>query len=337
MTGLRVDLLAGVRVAEVSCSLRGAFAGKCFHGLGAAVTRVDLGLRRRGVPPSCDWGKTTTTSSQPALPAALAGMDLVIEDLDDPVVVEAVASLADPPVLVSVTGLGRDQGVPNPPELVVQAHSGVLWSTGAPGGSPSPVPAGLPSTLAAVHAASAGLWCLWQRATKPADQAPRHVDVSEADLVLAQTGTYRIFLRYYGGSWTEQSRPGGRGIGSTLMLGEIVDAADGPIYLQIANQRQLCRLHKLLGSEFADRFPTYRECLIARDGYRRYLERFAAGRTRAELLELSMTGDLVAAPFLSFDDLGPDGLLPLIMPGADEAGGALPLPWLIEIPEVASR
>ena len=324
-----ITLLHGVTIVEVTTSLRGAFAGACLRDLGASVTRIDLGRPRPGVPDSCDDGKIVVTAGPDEVALLLAGADVVIEDQDDDWVAQLAARSPARPVTLSVTGLGRTAECANPPELCVQAESGVMWSIGADGGRPQPVPEGAASTLAGINGACAALWLLFLREMGRSG-GPLHADVAEADVIAAQTGTYQMIRQYHNRApWQPHRVVNDGGPGCDLILGALVQAIDGPVYVQINTPEQVKRLHALLPEEFRVAIPTYVDGLRHRSVFHSWVARFAAAHTRAELLAIAEDNGLVIAALLELEDLDVGGVLPLLRSSADEVP-QLPRPWLVE-------
>lgn len=324
----RNDALDGVRVIEVSQTLRAAFAGATLRDLGARVVRVNLpDEARTGIPRGCDQGKTEVDHETDL--AALCGTsDILIEDTDDGWPLSVAEAAGGPLVVVSVTGLGRTSTTPNPPELCVQAASGAMWSIGVPEGAPQPVPAGVAATLAGVHAANAAIW-LYLAALGETAPRPAHADIAEADVIATQTGTYQLIRRYQNrGAWDPKVRPGDGGPGADLILGALVPAADGQVYVQINSGDQLERLHALLPSGFAEDIPTYADGLKNKPTFIAWVAEYTSTRTRADLLHIAERAGLVAAVFLDLPDLGPTGPLPLLTPTASGCS-RLPIPWAL--------
>lgn len=319
-------LLEGVRIVEVSDSLRGSFAGHSLVRLGATVERWDTGAHRYEVPVGCDDGK----QARPFPPddqaiALLRQVDGVIDDTSSDRVSNLVAGV-EGLAYVRVTGLGSSEAQPNPTSALVDAASGIMWDLGSAGAPPLPLPAAAGSTMAGIHAASALLWSLLQRAR--GERAPAVVDIAEADVITAQTGTYHLFLRAYGGRWAPTQRPERGSLGSSLGLGALLDCLDGPVLVYVSVPSQLSRLHEMMPPEFAELFPTYRDGLADRDGFVDALRKWAAPLTRREALDAAEHYGVVCSPFLDMNELDVGGTLPLLRASRDEKP-ALPSPWSV--------
>lgn len=327
MSADRLALLAGVHVVEVSQGLRGAFAGHSLVRLGAQVTRWDTGSPRPDVPDVCDHGKSTLPFPQDddAVRALLRHADALIDDTADSRLARLAAD-ADGLVHVQVTGMGVTEDDPNPPPGVVDASAGIMWDLGRAGAAPLPVPAGAASTMAGIHAATALVWALLQR--RRGVPAPSVVDIAESDVITAQTGTYHLFLRAYGGRWNPAQRPERGSLGSSLGLGALLDCVDGPVLVYVSVPSQLARLHAMMPPDFAARFPTYRDGLVDREGFIAALREWAAPQTRRAALDTAEKYGVVCSPFLDMTELDVGGTLPLLRTERHEPA-RLPSPWLI--------
>ncbi|CAM2956931.1 CoA transferase [Saccharomonospora xinjiangensis] len=143
--------LAGLRVLEVATGVAGPYAGRLLAMLGATVVKVEPveGDPARTIPvdggpqppqpsPSplfvhLNAGKRSVRAESLAPQEGLAWADVVLSDrvLRDFGPWEDTGSVADPPLLVSVTAWGTGHDDPGSPsdELLVQAASGLLAAT----------------------------------------------------------------------------------------------------------------------------------------------------------------------------------------------------------------
>jgi crotonobetainyl-CoA:carnitine CoA-transferase CaiB-like acyl-CoA transferase len=184
--------LEGVRVLELATGVAGPYAGRLFAMLGATVVKAEPRgggpVRRLQVDDHqlnalsplyvhLNAGKRNVHRDGLDETAAMQWADIV---LDDRVRSQWPAQTPLPRLLISLTAWGFEADQPGHPsdELVVQAASGLMTSTGAEGRQPLRFPGWQTQYLAGVYGAAAALALL-------GSDGPHHVDVAWIDVALS--------------------------------------------------------------------------------------------------------------------------------------------------------
>lgn len=175
--------LLGVRILELADGVAGPYAGRLLAMLGATVVKAEpeRGDEARATPVDTrpltgtsplylhlNAGKRNVTSGALDLERALDWADAVIDNrvrrqlAGTLLAPEALAAREKAPVLISVTAWGFEADEPGRvrDELLVQARSGIMCTTGDPGGAPLRFPGWQAQYFAGGYAAVAALAAL---------------------------------------------------------------------------------------------------------------------------------------------------------------------------------
>src|SRR2546423_13126973 len=184
--------LEGVRVLELAAGVAGPYAGRLFAMLGATVVKAEP----RGGDPTrrlqvddhelsglsplyvhLNAGKRSVHRDGLDEAVAMQWADIV---LDDRIRSQWPAQTPLPRLLVSLTAWGfeADKTAHPSDELLVQAASGLMTSTGAEGRQPLRFPGWQTQYLAGVYGAAAALALM-------GSGEPHHVDVAWIDVALS--------------------------------------------------------------------------------------------------------------------------------------------------------
>jgi crotonobetainyl-CoA:carnitine CoA-transferase CaiB-like acyl-CoA transferase len=349
--GAREGILAGVRVLDLTRVLSGPFCTMLLADQGAEVVKVESPGRgddaRHLGPPfrsgmsgffvSINRNKKSLsldlkTERGVALLRQLAKRaDVFIENYR-PGVAERLGvdyramSAAQPKLIyVSVSGFGQTGPYRERPgyNIIVQALSGVMSTSGPPGAAPYPIGLSLGDIPAGMFAALAITTALYARERTGRGQ---YIDVSMLDSLVAIMEN--PVVRH--GMSEAPPESFGRHHPSITPYG-IFDAADGPIALAVGNDRlwlQFCDVLKRPDLAEDDRFRTNGSRTENAEALHALLRDLLAQRPAAAWLELLLAAGIPAAPVNTVTDLFQDpqiearGMLPHVeQPGA----GSIPV------------
>jgi crotonobetainyl-CoA:carnitine CoA-transferase CaiB-like acyl-CoA transferase len=250
-----LDLLAGVKVLDLTSSIAGPYAGQLLADLGATVVKVEKPLAgddaRAWGPPflhgeslwfmSVNRGKHSVTldfnvpQGREILRKLVAQCDVILVNLvpraQRKLGVDAASLRALNPGLVhvSVTGFGLRGTRAELPcyDLIAEGYSGVMDLTGEPDGAPQKVGTPAADMLAGHDAAMAVLAALLRRQR---DGAGCEIDVSMVESMSRFMGPR---LMPYLGSGQLSRRSGGRD--SVIAIYQVFETADQPLTLGLGN------------------------------------------------------------------------------------------------------
>ncbi|AWK73915.1 carnitine dehydratase [Rhodococcus oxybenzonivorans] len=308
-------LLDGIRVVEVSSRASGAYAGRLFSVLGAAVTRYGPRLDIAAVGETADvterWfhqGKQVhDTAGLPDPAHVVAAADLLVVETDSAdsawcewasACIAAAGDMASPPIVVRVDGAIVD-GHPIPSDsLTTGAWSAVSWSIGDADKPPLTLPFDLADFQAALYAAAAGLAALL---ADPANRDLRSVEVAGRDVLAYYVGMITANFLPYERPWT---RDGARPPGSAgVYPASIFPCKDGHVVLMCRNQREWGALLEAMGSPAWSRDEKFTDPrVVARahaDEADSYLEPWIRAQTIDELMVMGRERGLAVAPIRS--------------------------------------
>jgi CoA:oxalate CoA-transferase len=342
----RKGILAGVRVLDLTRVLSGPFCTMLLADVGAEVVKVEEPKRgddaRHLGPPFCGGEsgffvsvnrnkKSLTldlkTPRGVALLKDLAGRaDVFVENFRPGVAerlginYEALAAVHPKLVYASISGFGQTGPYRERPgyNIVVQAMSGVMSTSGPAGASPYPVGVSLGDIPAGMFAAFAIASALYARDRTGRGQ---YIDISMLDSLVAMMEN--PIVRH--GMTGEAPQPFGRNHPSITPYG-VFDAADAPIALAVGNDglwQALCRTLERPDLARDRRFETNALRTENAEALHVLLRDVLARRPAAEWLRLFVAAGIPAAPVNTVADLFEDpqiaarGMLPRIdQPGA---------------------
>lgn len=250
-----LDLLAGVKVLDLTSSIAGPYAGQLLADMGATVVKVEKPKTgddaRAWGPPflhgeslwfmSVNRGKHSVTLDFSApqgleiLRKLVAECDVILINLVPRaqrklgVDAESLRSLNPHLIHVSLTGFGVQGARADMPcyDLIAEGYSGVMDLTGEPDSSPQKVGTPAADLLAGHDAAMAVLAALLRRTR---DGTGCEIDVSMVESMARFMGPR---LMPYLGSGQLSRRSGGRD--SVIAIYQVFETADEPMTLGLGN------------------------------------------------------------------------------------------------------
>ena len=327
-----LDLLAGVKVLDLTSSIAGPYAGQLLADMGATVVKVEKpgtgdDARAWGPPflhgeslwfMSVNRGKHSLTldfsvpQGMELLHKLVAQCDVLLVNLVARVqrklgVDSASLRPLNPGLIhVSVTGFGLDGARADMPcyDLIAEGYSSVMDLTGEPENSPQKVGTPAADLLAGSDAAMAVLAALLRRQR---DGAGCDIDVS---MVQSMSRFMAPRLMPYLGSGESCSRSGGRD--SVIAIYQVFDTADAPMTLGLGNDAIWKRFWEAVG-----RPEVARDCEFASNTQRRAkrpeIVEMIAGllreKPRAHWLDLLARARVPAGPIHRLDELAEDPAL----------------------------
>ena len=357
---------AGVRVLDLSTNIAGPFAAMILGDLGADVIKVErppAGDDTRSLPP--DWhGEATvflavnrnkrsvvldvkTAEGREALLRLAAGADVVIESFPPGLARELSLTHRDfldrnrrvTLCSVSAFGPGPEGGRTPGYDALVQAMSGMMSFTGAPGGETVRI---APSLLDLTTGMWAAIGVMAALARRTADSEGEQLQAVLLDSALA------LMCHQILGYLATGSAPAKLGSGAPSAVPyRVFRAADGEFLLATATDAQFARLSRAIGLESLtqhERFRTMAARLASRDEldavlaarFRQdtvasWLERLGnAGLSVSRVNDLStaLEADLTAErrPFVEPDRAGWSSGMPLLRLPIDEHGQCIRRP-----------
>jgi crotonobetainyl-CoA:carnitine CoA-transferase CaiB-like acyl-CoA transferase len=327
-----LDLLAGVRILDLTTSIAGPYAGQLLADLGATVVKVERpgagDDARAWGPPFLDgeslWfisvnrGKQSVTidfgipQGREILHKLVSQCDVILLNLvaraQRKLGLDAVSLRTVNPRLihVSLTGFGLRGPRADLPcyDLIAEGYSGVMDLTGEPDSAPQKVGTPAADLLAGHDAALAVLAALLRRHR---DGAGCEIDVS---MVESMSRFMAPRLIPYLGSGQLSRRSGGRD--SVIAIYQVFDTADEPMTLGLGNDAIWKRFWKAVG-----RPEVAQDSAFASNAQRRTrrgeIVELIAGmlqtKPRAHWLELLAQARVPAGPIHRLDQLADDPAL----------------------------
>lgn len=331
-----LDLLAGVKVLDLTTSIAGPYAGQLLADLGATVVKIEKPRTgddcRAWGPPflhgeslwfmSVNRGKQSVSldiaapQGQEVLRKLVAQCDVIVLNLvaraQRKLGLDAASLRAINPRLVhvSLTGFGLQGSRKDLPcyDLIAEGYSGVMDLTGEPDAPPQKVGTPAADLLAGNDAAMAVVAALFRRER----------DGKGCDIDIAMVESMSRFmaprLMPYLGSGEVMRRSGGRD--SVIAIYQVFETADGPMTLGLGNDAIWKRFWEAVGQpEFADR-PEYGSNVqrrAKREEIVQVIAQVLRTKPRAHWLELLAAARVPAGPIQRMDEVVAD-------PGLQESG-----------------
>lgn len=308
--------LHGIRVLELGQAVAAPFCSQLLADHGADVIKVEppMGDVIRGVAPfakndasrvygslfqSCNRNKRSIVldlkqdKAQEAFLEMVGQADAVIENFRAGVMegfglgYEVLAERNPRLVYTSIRGFGDPRSGSTDyttwpcVDIVAQAFSGLMASTGPDEDNPTMVGGVIGDTIPGLFAAFATLAALWETRSSGRGQ---YVDVAMVDALLAISGTNALTYSYTG----EVLKPQGSRLPTIAPFGR-VEAKDGWVVLATPPGRYWNDFCTLIGRpELIDdaRFSSHAARVQNSDAAYEVVESFTRERTKAELLEL---------------------------------------------------
>lgn len=327
-----LDLLAGVKVLDLTTSVAGPYAGQLLADLGACVVKVERpgagDDARAWGPPflngeslwflSVNRGKQSVTLDFNAPPGMellrrlVADCDVVLVNLVARVQrklgLDAASLRAFNPRLihVSVSGFGLQGERADLPcyDLIAEGYSGVMDLTGEPDAPAQKVGTPAADLLAGSDAAMAVLAALLRRQR---DNKGCDIDVS---MVESMSRFMAPRLMSFLGSGQLSRRSGGRD--SVIAVYQVFDTADEPMTLGLGNDAIWKRFWKAVGRPQVgedSRFASNAQRRVARDEIVMAIAEVLRSRPRAHWLGLFAEERVPAGPIQRLDELAQDPVL----------------------------
>ena len=255
------DILAGIKVLDLSRILAGPYCAQMLADLGAQVTKVEApwGDDTRGWGPpfledgtaayhlSCNRGKEIIfhdlKKDKQAIQDLISQSDVVIENFRPGQLERLIGPIPNNVILCSITGFGQDGPRSQEPgyDLALQAMSGIMSITGEEGGGPVKVGVAWIDVITGLYAGNAVLASLFKRERTGKNS---HIDVSLWDCAiasLANQGQNQI---------TSGQNPGLLGSGHpNLVPYQAFQTSDGWVVIAVGSDSQFEKLSQYLEFE----------------------------------------------------------------------------------------
>lgn len=255
------DILAGLKVLDLSRILAGPYCAQMLADLGAQVTKVEApwGDDTRGWGPpfledgtaayhlSCNRGKEIIfhdlKKDKQAIQDLISQSDVVIENFRPGQLERLIGPIPNNVILCSITGFGQDGPRSQEPgyDLALQAMSGIMSITGEEGGGPVKVGVAWIDVITGLYAGNAILASLFKRERTGKNS---HIDVSLWDCAiasLANQGQNQI---------TSGQDPGLLGSGHpNLVPYQAFQTSDGWVVIAVGSDSQFEKLSQYLEFE----------------------------------------------------------------------------------------
>lgn len=330
-----LDLLAGVKVLDLTTSIAGPYAGQLLADMGATVVKIEKPRTgddcRAWGPPflhgeslwfmSVNRGKQSVTldiaspAGRELLHQLAAEADVVLLNLvaraQRKLGLDAETLKAINPRLVhvSLTGFGVRGSRADLPcyDLIAEGYSGVMDLTGEAETPPQKVGTPAADLLAGSDAAMAVLAALLRREREGQGGKGCEIDVS---MVESMSRFVAPRLMPYLGSGELSRRTGGRD--SVIAIYQVFETADGPMTLGLGNDAIWKRFWAAVGQPEIGDNPAYasnadrraqREAIVAR------IAALLATQPRAHWLALLAEARVPAGPIQRLDELAQDAAL----------------------------
>ena len=306
--------LEGIRVVELALGWSAcALCGTLLAELGAAVTTIDPD--RDATAAALDAAKKRLTLTGDALARASEIVALIHEAdvvLDDRMRTEALGlseavdrAIAANPRLVHcvVTPFGRTGPLRDAPgsELIVQAMSGVMATTGFPDDPPTCVGVPVGEHTASFYAGCGIVAALYRRLESGRGES---IDIAIHDCLLTYLAT---FLPAYCQSRRNPERIGN--LHPMVAPWNSYAAQDGWVIVCVGSDKQWLALTNLIGGDaiaLADAYPTRESRLRHRDEIDATVTAWTRSRTVVEIVDALNVLDIPAGPIQTIADLVAD-------------------------------
>jgi crotonobetainyl-CoA:carnitine CoA-transferase CaiB-like acyl-CoA transferase len=331
-----LDLLAGVKVLDLTTSVAGPYAGQLLADMGATVVKVEKpgsgdDARAWGPPflhgeslwfMSVNRGKHSVTldfsvpQGQEVLRKLVAEADVILLNLVARaqrklgVDGKTLRALNSRLIHVSLTGFGLQGRRADLPcyDLIAEGYSGVMDLTGEPDAPPQKVGTPAADMLAGHDAAMAVLAALLRR-----ERDGQGCDIDVA-MVESMSRFMAPRLMPYLGSGELSRRSGGRD--SVIAIYQVFETADEPMTLGLGNDAIWKRFWEAVGQPAMAAKPEFASNVQRRGARAEIVEIIAQvlrGKPRAHWLELFAEARVPAGPIQRLDELAQD-------PGLRDAG-----------------
>jgi crotonobetainyl-CoA:carnitine CoA-transferase CaiB-like acyl-CoA transferase len=327
-----LDLLAGVKVLDLTSSIAGPHAGQLLADMGATVVKVEKPRSgddaRAWGPPflhgeslwfmSVNRGKQSLTldiaapQGQELLKKLVAQCDVILLNLvaraQRKLGLDAASLRAINPRLihVSISGFGLQGGRADLPcyDLIAEGYSGVMDLTGEPESPPQKVGTPAADLLAGNDAAMAAVAALLRRTR---DGQGCDIDIS---MVESMSRFMVPRLMPYLGSGDLSRRSGGRD--SVIAIYQVFETADGPMTLGLGNDAIWKRFWDAVGYPEVALNPTFasnKDRRAHREAIVKTIGDLLRTKPRAHWLELLADARVPAGPIQRLDELAQDPAL----------------------------
>ena len=260
------DILAGIKILDLSRILAGPYCAQMLADLGAEVTKVEApwGDDTRGWGPpfledgtaayhlSCNRGKEiifhNLKQDKQAIQDLISQSDVVIENFRPGQLERLIGPIPKDVILCSITGFGQDGPRAQEPgyDLALQAMSGIMSITGKEGAGPVKVGVAWIDIITGLYAGNAIIGALFKRERTGKFS---HLDISLWDCAiasLANQGQNQI---------TSGQDPGLLGSGHpNLVPYQAFKASDGWVVIAVGSDPQFEKLSQIL--DFENNWPT---------------------------------------------------------------------------------
>ena len=327
-----LDLLAGVKVLDLTTSIAGPYAGQLLADMGATVVKVEKPTSgddaRAWGPPflhgeslwfmSVNRGKQSLTldiaapQGQEVLRQLIAQCDVVLLNLvaraQRKLGLDAASLRALNPRLihVSVSGFGLRGGRADLPcyDLIAEGYSGVMDLTGEPENGPQKVGTPAADLLAGSDAAMAVLAALLRR-----EREGKGCDI-DISMVESMSRFMTPKLMPYLGSGDLARRAGGRD--SVIAIYQVFETADDPMTLGLGNDAIWKRFWEAVGQPEVGADPAFSsnaERRAKRDDIVQRIGEILQAQPRGHWLDLLAKARVPAGPIQRVDEVALDPAL----------------------------
>ena len=260
------DILAGIKILDLSRILAGPYCAQMLADMGAEVTKVEApwGDDTRGWGPpfledgtaayhlSCNRGKEiifhNLKQDKQAIQDLISQSDIVIENFRPGQLERLIGPIPKDVILCSITGFGQDGPRAQEPgyDLALQAMSGIMSITGKEGAGPVKVGVAWIDIITGLYAGNAIIGALFKRERTGKYS---HLDISLWDCAiasLANQGQNQI---------TSGQDPGLLGSGHpNLVPYQAFKASDGWVVIAVGSDSQFEKVSQIL--DFENNWPT---------------------------------------------------------------------------------
>ena len=260
------DILAGIKILDLSRILAGPYCAQMLSDLGAVVTKVEApwGDDTRGWGPpflddgtaayhlSCNRGKEiifhNLKEDKEEIQKLILQSDVVIENFRPGQLERLIGPIPKDVIICSITGFGQNGPRAQEPgyDLALQAMSGIMSITGEEGANPVKVGVAWIDIITGLYAGNAILAALFKRERTGTNS---HLDISLWDCAiasLANQGQNQI---------TSGNDPGLLGSGHpNLVPYQAFQTSDGWVVIAVGSDSQFEKLSQFL--DFENIWPT---------------------------------------------------------------------------------
>jgi len=327
-----LDLLAGVKVLDLTTSVAGPYAGQLLADMGATVVKVEKPKTgddaRAWGPPflhgeslwfmSVNRGKQSLTldiaaaQGQEVLKKLVAHCDVILLNLvaraQRKLGLDAASLRALNPRLVhvSISGFGLQGSRADLPcyDLIAEGYSSVMDLTGEPENGPQKVGTPAADLLAGSDAAMAVMAALLRR-----EREGKGCDI-DISMVESMSRFMAPKLMPYLGSGQVARRAGGRD--SVIAIYQVFETADGPMTLGLGNDAIWKRFWEAVGQPEVGADPAFSsnaERRVKRDDIVKVIGALLRTKPRAHWLDLLARARVPAGPIQQLDEVAQDPAL----------------------------